>query len=58
MKYYLEYDEEMLTNLIERTDQYKANLLEVKDNPRMVLFFKHVIDENEKFLENIILEKE
>lgn len=58
MKYYLEYDEEMLTNLIERTDQFKADLLDVKDNPSMVVFFKRAIDENEKFLENIILEKE
>lgn len=58
MKYYLEYNEEMLTNLIERTDQYKANLLVAKDDPRMVLFFKRAIDENEKFLENIVIEKE
>lgn len=58
MKYYLEYNEEMLTNLIQRTDQYKADLLAVKDNSNLVLFFKRAIDENEKFLENIILEKE
>lgn len=58
MKYYIEYNEEMLTNLIERTDQFKANLLDVKDNPNMVLFFKRAIDENEEFLKNIFLVKE
>ena len=58
MKYYIEYNEKRLTNLIESTDQYKADLLIDKDDPRMVIFLKRAINENEKFLKNVVIEKE
>lgn len=58
MKYYIEYNEELLKNVFERIDEDKSNLLKSKGKPQMIAIFRNLIKENENFLKKIIIEKE